>query len=429
MSDLPAPLVMLGQFDLSAWVAMFWFMLVLEVPRYLLSAVAIFVCSFRPKRCTTADERASLDRLEVSIVVAGHNEADAMEKCLRSLGEQTRRIDEIIVVDDGSTDGMREMINRLEREGRITMALANQVRCGKPASCNLGFILSKGDIIVNLDADCSYDRDAIEKLIEPFADPAVGATTGCIGVRNYGQSAVTALQSIEYVVSIAMGKRVVDMLNMVVCASGAFGAFRRTATDQIGIMAPGPGEDFEMTLRLRRCGWTVRFAPDAWCFTDAPATLAALVRQRRRWDRDTVRVRLRRFRNAFSPGRRTFALLETFEQCEWLLMNLVVTLVFPVYVAWMFFTFGAGAIYILGFVALVYLIVDLIGFTMALVVSRRYDAPMIRAIVPYLLVFGVFNGVFMRLVRLYAYFEEWVYRMSYKDSYSPSRVAKQSLPE
>jgi cellulose synthase/poly-beta-1,6-N-acetylglucosamine synthase-like glycosyltransferase len=298
-----------------------------------------------------------------------------MEKCLRSLGEQTRHIDEIIVIDDGSTDGMRDMINNLQRRGKITMALANQVRCGKPSSCNLGFTLSTGDIIINLDADCSYDQDAIEKLIEPFADPAVGATTGSIGVRNYGQSIVAAFQSIEYVMSIAMGKRVVDMLDMVVCASGAFGAFRRTATDQIGIMAPGPGEDFDMTLRLRRCGWKIRFAPDSWCFTDAPATLAGFVRQRRRWDRDTIRVRLRKFRNAYSPKRRKFALLETFEQCEWLVLNLAVTLVFPIYIVWMFFVFGTGALYILGFVALIYFIIDTIGFngSQGVAALRRHD--------------------------------------------------------
>jgi hypothetical protein len=42
MSDLPTPLFMLGQFDLSAWLAMFWFMLLLEIPRYTISSLAIF---------------------------------------------------------------------------------------------------------------------------------------------------------------------------------------------------------------------------------------------------------------------------------------------------------------------------------------------------------------------------------------------------
>lgn len=426
MADMGTPFVMLGQFDWAGWLAMFWFMILLEIPRYTLSGIAIFVASFGGKPAPGVDEKRALDRLTISIVIAGHNEADAIDKCIRSLGEQTRRIDEIIFIDDGSTDGMREIINRYRRLGRIDIALSNQVRSGKAASCNLGFTLAKGDIIVNLDADCSYDCDAIEKLIEPFTDSRVGATTGALGVRNFDTSVVTAYQAIEYIVSIGMGKRALDMLDLVVCASGAFGAFRREALAQVGMLDPGPGEDFDLTLRLRRSGWKIRFAADSWCFTDTPATFAAIIRQRRRWDRDTIRTRLRKFRNALSPGRRTFNLVETFEQVEWLVLNMVVTIVFPIYVVWLFLVFGSGALYILAAVALVYLVLDAISFLMALSICGRYDSRMVFSIAPYLLTFGLYNGVFMRCVRLYAYYEEWIHRASTRDSYSPLRVSHQA---
>lgn len=427
MTGAPTPLTMLNQFDWQTWIAMFWFMILLEFPRYTLSGLAIFVYSFLRKPKLTPVERANLDRLRITVVVAGHNEEDAMAKCLRSLGEQTRRIDEIIVIDDGSTDGMRTMINRLRAAGKIDMDLSNQVRCGKPASCNAGIGLSHGDIIINVDADCSYDRDAFEKLIEPFADPEVGATTGAIGVRNYTQSAITAWQGIEYAFSIVVGKRVLDMLDIVVCASGAFSAFRREAIEQVGEMTSGPGEDFELTLRMRRCGWKVRFVGESWCFTDVPSTVGAIVRQRRRWDRDTIRSRLRKFRDVFHPGRRRFSLLETGEQIEFLLMNGAVTLIFPIYVAWMFLFFGWTAWFLLGYVAMVYFILDTISFLAAIKVAARYDARMIRAMAPYLLTFSLYNGFFMRFVRLYAYYEEWVHRRSYQDSYSPARVTRQAM--
>jgi cellulose synthase/poly-beta-1,6-N-acetylglucosamine synthase-like glycosyltransferase len=427
MSGLPTPLVMLGQFDWAAYLSMFWFMILLELPRYTLSALAVFVSSFTKKHSLTHAEQKYLDSLKVCVVVAGHNEADAMAKCLRSLGEQTRKIDEIIVIDDGSTDGMREMIHELRRQGKISMALANQVRSGKAASCNFGFLFSKCGIIVSLDADCSYDRDAIEKLIEPFADPRVGATTGSVAVRNYARSAVSAYQSIEYIISIGMGKRVLDMLDMVVCVSGAFFACRREAVDQIGIMAGGPGEDFDMTLRLRRCGWKIRFAGDAWCFTDTPTTIPAIVRQRRRWDRDTIRTRLRKFRDVFHPSRRKFSLFETFEHAEWLVMDAAVTLIFPIYIFWVFLVYGMIAWHILCFITMIYLFLDAAGFLMALRICNRHDAKMVWTIAPYLLTFGMFKGMFMRLVRFYAYYEEWVHRASYNDTFSPSRVTRQAL--
>jgi cellulose synthase/poly-beta-1,6-N-acetylglucosamine synthase-like glycosyltransferase len=426
MTELDTPLIMLGQLDWLNWLAMFWFMVILEIPRYTLSGISIFIASFKKKHNPTTTERHFLDNLKISIVIAGHNEADAIGKCLRSLREQTRKIDEIIFIDDGSTDGMRNIINEYCQMGRIDIALSNQVRSGKSASCNFGFALAKGDIIVNLDADCSYDCDAIEKLIEPFTDPRVGATTGALGVRNYNRSAVTAYQAIEYIVSIAMGKRALDMLDMVVCASGAFGAFRRDAINQVGLLAPGPGEDFDLTLRLRRSGWKIRFAADSWCFTDTPATLRAIIRQRRRWDRDTIRTRMRKFRDALNPSRRTFNSLETFEQMEWLVMNALVTLAFPLYVAYLFIIFGIQALHILLCVAIIYLILDVAGFLMALAICRRYDSRMVWSIVPYLLTFGLYNGVLMRCVRLYAYYEEWVHRASSHDSYSPSRVSRQA---
>lgn len=426
MADLAAPFVLLGQFDWAGWLMMFWFMILLEIPRYTLSGVAIFVASFAGRREPTASEARRLNDLTISVVIAGHNEADAIEKCLKSLGEQTRRIDEIIFIDDGSTDGMREIINNYRQRGRIDIALSNQVRSGKAASCNLGFTIAKGDIIINLDADCSYDRDAIEKLIEPFIDPGVGATTGALGVRNFDQSIVTAYQAMEYIISIGMGKRALDMLDMVVCASGAFGAFRREALAQVGLLDPGPGEDFDLTMRLRRSGWKIRFAADSWCFTDTPATFAAIVRQRRRWDRDTVRIRMRKFRNTFHPGRRKFSFVETLEQLEWLLMTTITTIVFPIYITWVVLNFGSGGFYILAAVAIVYIILDAVSFVMALTICRRYDWRMVLSIAPYLPTFGLYNGVFMRCVRLYAYYEEWVHRASVRDSYSPRRVSYQA---
>jgi hypothetical protein len=127
------------------------------------------------------------------------------------------------------------------------------------------------------------------------------------------------------------------------------------------------------------------------------------------------------------PGRRKFQLLEAVEQIEFLIMNVLTTLVFPIYIGWMFLIFGSVAWTILGFVALFYLLFDTLGFLIALKITRRYDARMVWAIAPYLLTFSLYNGVFMRLVRLYAYYEEWIHRRSYKDSYSPSRITKQAM--
>ena len=418
--DGTAPFDLLRQLDWFAWLAMFWYLVLLEIPRYTFSF--FFTAGSHMLGTARSQNPKVTSRLRVSVVIAGHNEAAAMRKCLESLAEQTRKIDEIIAVDDGSTDGMRETLHELRRKGMVDVALCNQVRCGKAAACNLGIGIATGDIIVNVDADCSYDRDAIEKLLDAFDDPDVGAACGNIGVRNASESIVASYQTIEYAISISLGKRALDSFNWVSCASGAFSAYRRDALQQVGMNVPGPGEDLDLTMRLRRSGWRIRFIGDAWCMTDVLATLAALVRQRRRWDRDALRIRLRKFKDIFTSNRGSFRPIDVLEQIEFVIFNLIVTIIFPIYMAWLLYVFGSDVWILLVAVGLIYVMLDTIAFTLAIFVSRRFDARTIIGLLPYVVTFGVFNGYVMRSVRLWAYFEEWVFRVSYKDSYVPQRV-------
>jgi len=423
-------IALLTQLDLASAMPMFWYMIIFELPRYTIGFAFVVALNLAPgRRLLDGDRAADVGRLKLSVVIGGHNEAGAMRACIRSLREQTRHIDEIIVVDDGSTDGMRRVLRELRAEGLISRGLCNQVRCGKVAACNLGMSIAKGDIVINLDADCSYDRDAIELLVAPFADPRVGATCGNIGVRNPGASIVAAWQAVEYLVSISLGKRLLDLLGIVACASGAFGAFRREAMLQVGILSCGPGEDLDITLRLRRSGWKIRFVADSWCLTDVPDTLAGLVRQRRRWDRDTFRIRLRKFRDAFNPGTRRFNGLETAEQLDFVLFNLMTTVSFPLYLLWLFYYYGTFAWTILLAVAIVYVALDLLAFLLANTVSRRRTPSDTLGLLIYAPSFGVFNGYFMRFVRLYAYLEEFVFRKSYRDPYVPQRVLDVAISE
>jgi cellulose synthase/poly-beta-1,6-N-acetylglucosamine synthase-like glycosyltransferase len=422
--DLTDSLTLLFQMDWVTFLTMFWYLVLLEIPRYTMAFVAVAVITLGQRFGRAQLTAGATDHWKVSIVIAGHNEAEAILKCLRSLDEQTRRPDEIIVVDDGSTDGMREILDTLIRQQRIQIGLCNQVRCGKAAACNLGMNVATGDIIVNLDADCSYDYDALELLLQPFTDPKVGATCGNIGIRNSHETCITSWQAVEYLVSISLGKRVLDFLDLVVCASGAFGAFRREAIRQIGFNEPGPGEDFDMTMRLRRAGWAIRFVGESWCMTDAPATVGGIVRQRRRWDRDTIRIRLRKFRDAFNPRKKRWNIQETIEQIDFLVFNLAVTMGFPIYLCWLFYVFGDGAWLLLVAVATVYICLDASAFILAFFVTRRRSRPSTASLFLFALTFGLYNGYFMRAVRIYAYLEEWLFLRSFKDSYVPGRVLK-----
>ncbi len=226
--------------------AMFWFVAIFEFPRYTLSFLSVFVTSVRTSRSHLPPPAGT-----VSVVIAGHNEEDAIERCVLALYEQSRRPDEIIVVSDGSTDRMAAKVRALEARGLIKEGHATQLRAGKSAAVNLACRRATGDFIINIDCDCSFDRQAFKEILEPFHDPEVAGVAGNIVVRNPTKSVVTEFQAIEYLISISQGKQAANLADTMTCVSGAFGAFRSSALEAVGGLDSGGGEDLDVTLRLR----------------------------------------------------------------------------------------------------------------------------------------------------------------------------------
>ena len=94
---------------------LFWFVAIFEIPRYTLGFVSVAALSFRPN----AERRHVAGADRVTVLIAGHNEEDSIERCVQSLLEQSRPPDEIVVVSDGSTDRMPEKLRQLQERGLI----------------------------------------------------------------------------------------------------------------------------------------------------------------------------------------------------------------------------------------------------------------------------------------------------------------------
>ncbi len=437
----------LRSLDATSVVLLFWYTILFEIPRYLIGAVIVH--GARLWRRARPPIRSDLT---LSVVLAGHNEATALPACVASLAEQTTaakyRTMEVIIVDDGSTDQMFEVAKSLQREGMVdevlrldhrggkraavNLGLAKREgtvdevlqldhRGGKSAAVNLGLAICTGDIVVIADADTTFDRDAFAELLSYFADPRVGAVSGNLGVRNSSASLIARHQAIEYAISISLGRSIQDVLGILSIASGAFGAFRRAAIEGVGGQDVEVGEDAELTMKLRRAGWRIRFAPDARALTDAPETVSALIAQRLRWDRGLVTIWMRKFRSILDPRQSTFRLIDVMALVDVIFFQVLLALVFPVYIVWLHHYYGE----LFGIVIEATLI-GLVGFNLLL-----FAAAMAMGIhcqfqlIFYLPLYTIVQVSLMRVVRIIAIAQEFIFSSSYRDPYVPARVMSQ----
>jgi cellulose synthase/poly-beta-1,6-N-acetylglucosamine synthase-like glycosyltransferase len=408
--------ILLG-LPLAGILGLFWFSLILEWPRYFLT----FIPSLILIREEMARERGPMPNIgKVSILIPGHNEADSIEKCVLSLGEQTFQDFEIVCVSDGSTDDTYKIMKRLQREGKVDKIAECAIRGGKSSGINLGMRLASGDIVIVIDCDCSFDNTAIEEILRPFTDPKMGAVGGSVLVRNGEVSITASLQAIEYMIAIQLGKTALDAVGQLSIISGAFGAFRREAFMHVGMMDQGPGEDGDITFRLRMYGYKIGFALRAVAYTDVPTHLYNLIMQRKRWERDALWTRLRKYARTLNPRSQDFKLSELPHQFDFILMDVVCGVVAPFYLTWLIVTAGLSFTLFISFLLYIaFLIMDFFLFICACLATGKST---VWKFWPFMFIYGPFKGYLMRYARLYTYIEEWIYSASRHDNFAPPKV-------
>jgi len=299
----------LAQMETWELVILFWPCFFLDFPRYTLTKIPVLLNELLLKlfpRLQRVDPtflaRLEAQKVPVTLVVGGYNEENCMGMTIRSLLDGTYQNIEIIAVDDGSSDNTYVACRAEEKRDSRVRAFRNMKRSGKSSAVNLARSITKGEFIIVVDADTTFEANAIENVMKPFADPRVGAVSGNLRVRNRFASLCAKFQAAEYLKCISTGRRWMSLAGYLSIASGAFGAFRRTAIESVGGWDVGPGEDADTTLKIRKKGYLIRFAPAAISYTNVPVTFRRLAKQRTRWNRNYVR-RLRKHRDVFRVGR------------------------------------------------------------------------------------------------------------------------------
>jgi cellulose synthase/poly-beta-1,6-N-acetylglucosamine synthase-like glycosyltransferase len=225
----------------------------------------------------------------VLLLVPIRNEAEALPGLLAALAALDYPADKLtgILINDGSTDGSERVIENWIRGRDNWRLLSSGQNVGKAQALNSALaVYPQGEIVAVYDADEHPQPTALRHLVFPFSGKKIGGVSGRRAVRNPLASPAASYTTFEGLVHQWITLRAKDRLNLTPAILGSNCAYRRTALAKVGNFEPGALlEDSDLTLKLARAGWTIRFEPRAVSYHRVPQTLAGYWRQHTRWAR------------------------------------------------------------------------------------------------------------------------------------------------
>lgn len=223
----------------------------------------------------------------VTVMIPAFNEARVIERAVQRVLASTDVAVEVIVIDDGSSDGTSDVVRAaFGDDPRVRLlTLANG---GKARALNRGLEEARGEIVIALDADTQFEPTTIARLARWFDEPALGAVAGNAKVGNR-VNLITKWQALEYITAQNLERRAFARLNAITVVPGAVGAWRLETLKSVGGYPHDTlAEDQDLTIAIQRAGWRVRYDQYAVAWTEAPETVRALAKQRFRWAYGTL---------------------------------------------------------------------------------------------------------------------------------------------
>lgn len=221
-----------------------------------------------------------LKKPKISVLIPAHNEEKSIRKCIISALEQTRPPDEIIVINDGSTDLTSKIID--EFSFPVIVVEISQATGNKSFAQETGMIFVNGDIVIMTDADTIFDKKFIENVLPKFADKEVVAVSGY--VKSMKHNWLTACREIEYAIGQQIHKLAQTYLGYFMVIPGCAAAFRTEAFNKfISFDHDTVAEDLDFTYKLNEQGFKIKYSKGALVYTQDPADLKSYINQMKRW--------------------------------------------------------------------------------------------------------------------------------------------------
>ena len=265
----------------------------------------------------------------VSFIVPCHNEGSTIEGTVEYLLASTYPNFDILLVNDGSEDTTREILDALAaRDTRIRVIHLAQNQ-GKAVALATASVMTRAQYLCCIDADALLEPDALTWLMAHFGSPRVGAVTGNPRVRNRG-TLLGRLQRGEFSSIVGLIKRAQRTYGRIFTVSGVVACFRKSALHDVGYWSGDMlTEDIDISWKLQIRHWDVRYEPKAQCWILVPETLKGLWQQRLRWSMGGIQVLMKywRIEHTWSARRMWPVMFEYALSVTWAYSMLVMGLV------------------------------------------------------------------------------------------------------
>ncbi|MBI4709239.1 MAG: glycosyltransferase family 2 protein [Candidatus Portnoybacteria bacterium] len=238
--------------------------------------------------------------MRISILIPCHNEERSIERCVKSCLEQTRKPDEIIVVNDGSTDKTAQILAGFGDQ--IKVANIEKATGNKSYAQEFGLQFITGDIFIATDGDTFLDKDFVKTIEEDFlAEPKLAAVGGY--VRSLKYNWLTACREMDYILGQDLYKVAQASIDFLFVIPGCAGAFKTDIFRQyIKFDHDTLTEDLDFTYKLHLNYFKIKYNKKAICYTQDPFTLGAYINQMRRWFGGGWQNLIKNFRIANRPA-------------------------------------------------------------------------------------------------------------------------------
>ncbi len=256
----------------------------------------------------------------VSVLVPAHNEGKVIEKTAKALLELEYPKDkyEVIIINDNSSDNSAEILGKVKEEYKNrNFIIINTDKTtggkGKSTALNIGYKQSKGEILAVYDADNTPEKKALKYLIKTLvSDEKLGAVIGKFRCRNKNVNILTKFINIETLTFQWMAQAGRWKLFKLCTIPGTNFVIRRKILDEInGWDTKAITEDTELSFRMYRMGYKIKFMPLSVTWEQEPQTLNVWFKQRSRWAKGNIYVVLKNFKYIFdkSAGATRFDIL------------------------------------------------------------------------------------------------------------------------